>query len=152
MLPLTHAIIGALTSMALFCIFPPIGWFGALVIFLASVFIDVDHYLYYIIKKKDLSLKNAYGWFVNRSNQLRKMSASKRRLYKNAILIFHGVEFLAVLAALSLISPIFKFVIIGCLIHYVLDFIDYMLAKEPLYSKVSQIYTYIKNKKKRELK
>ena len=64
MLPKQHLFYGAIFALALFLIFPEIGLIGGLLIFFSTVLIDFDHYIYYVIKKKDLSLKNAYNSYL----------------------------------------------------------------------------------------
>ena len=66
MLPKKHIILGLIFSLTLIFLFPAIGWKGFGVIFLSSVFIDIDHYLYFIFKKKDINLMNSYNWFIKK--------------------------------------------------------------------------------------
>ena len=140
MLPITHAIVGGTLAIVLYFIFPQIGIVGASLLFLSSVFIDVDHYLYYIFKKRSFSLKKAYNWFFNQR---------MRRVYSKAVLVFHGVEFLAVLFMLIYVSGFFMFAFFGVVIHLFLDMIDAAVNKMPFYSKLSQIYAWQKNKKRK---
>src|SRR3989344_2064766 len=91
MLPKYHALLGFIFSAIVFLIFPQIKLIGALIIFLSSFLIDVDHYLYYIIIKKDFSLKNAYNYHLDIRNNNKK----------GKIRLFHTAEFLIVLLILS---------------------------------------------------
>jgi uncharacterized Tic20 family protein len=151
MLPKYHLIIGAVISFILWLLFPsfftPV---NSLIIFLSSVFIDVDHYLYYVHKKKDWSLKKAYRWFVDERKIWLNLSKKERKNYKITIMIFHGVELWVILALLIFINKIFLFVLIGIFIHMVIDFIELYTIEKPLYSKVSQVYTFKKNQGKRD--
>lgn len=142
-----HILAGFLLSLLIFFMFPQIGWFYALVIFLSSVLIDFDHYLFYAIRFRDLSLKRAHCWFLRKSRQLRAMSVQERRKYKFIILIFHGIECWIIVALLISLHKIFLFILIGFMVHMVLDFIDLFIWKMPFYIKISQIYNYKKNKK-----
>jgi hypothetical protein len=151
MLPKTHIIIGFLISLIIFLIFPEINWLNALIIFVASVLIDFDHYLYYIFKKKDHKLKNAYNWFFQRAVILKNLSLKEREKYEEAVIIFHGVECWIILLLLIFVNKIFFFIFLGVAIHMVLDFIDLYLTKNPFHIKTSQIYVHVKNKKTKNL-
>jgi hypothetical protein len=149
MLPRAHIIVGLISSFILFLVCPQITFFYALIIFLASVLIDVDHYLYYAFRKKDLHLSRAYNWFRGQQKRFAKLKPSERSKYKSTIIIFHGIEFLLVLILLVIfINKIFLFILIGVIIHLFLDYYDLIVSKRDFYIKISQIYTHIKNKKK----
>ena len=111
MLPKFHALYGAVFSLFLHIfVFPNYGVSAAVTVFLSTVFIDVDHYLFYVYKKSDLSLAKAYYFFV------------KGGTYR--LMIFHTVEFLLLLYLLSFYSTYFLFVIFGFLFHWALDIYD----------------------------
>ena len=59
MLPKWHILFGAIFSMLVYFIFN-INLFQVSLIFLASIFIDFDHYLFYVFRKKDFNLKRVY--------------------------------------------------------------------------------------------
>ena len=120
------------------------------IILLASFLIDVDHWFIYILKKKDFSVNNAYTWFVEKEVKYFKLSLKQRNQLKKPLMIFHGIEFLVLLIILSQFSKIFIFIIIGVLFHLMMDYIDLIREKEPLYTKISQIWLCIKNKNKKE--
>ncbi|MDP2673070.1 MAG: hypothetical protein Q8O84_04625, partial [Nanoarchaeota archaeon] len=60
MLPKYHVLFGFLFSLILFLIFPFIGLSGFLIIFISSVLIDIDHYLFYVFKNRIFSINKAY--------------------------------------------------------------------------------------------
>jgi hypothetical protein len=121
-----------------------------LIIFLSSFLIDVDHYLIFIFNQNSLSLKKAHKSFLNRRRKWIKLSNQEKEKYKRHILIFHGIEFIIILLILSFYIPIFKFILIGILIHLTLDYIDIFYFKDKLYSKVSQFYVILTNKRKKD--
>ena len=92
MLPRIHIILGLFFSIIILYIFPQIGVFGAAIILLSSFLIDVDHYIFYVILKKDLSLKKAYNWHILKGIKMRELSKKERNKHKNEILILHGFE------------------------------------------------------------
>ncbi len=113
MLPKTHIIFGAVFSALIFFLFK-ITFFEASLIFLASFLIDFDHYLWYVGKNKDFSLKKAFRIFTD----------ELRHPNKPLMMIFHTLEFLILVFALSYFWKGFLFILIGMLFHSFLDIID----------------------------
>jgi hypothetical protein len=151
MLPKTHVIAGIILSFAIFLLWPAIGLFYLLIFFFSSILIDFDHYLYFIWAKKDFSLAHAYKWFVAKRDFIRSLPLSKKAKYQHAVLIFHGIELWVIVLLLSFIHPMFVYVLFGITIHMFFDFIEIIYYKNPIYSKISQIYVYFSNKNKKPL-
>jgi len=108
MLPKTHVIIGLISIAIISLIFPAISLLGLAIIFASSVLIDVDHYVYYVWKKRDLSLRNAYIWFTS----------VRRRIPR----YLHRPDVIAILLVLSFhVSIIFFYILIGFMIHILSD-------------------------------
>lgn len=147
MLPKYHIVIGAIFTI-LFYQLSNLTYFQAIVIFLSSFLIDFDHYLNYVVNKKDLSLNNATKYFHRHRDKWIQLSVSERKKYKRPMFIFHGIEFWLILFLLSNYNKIFIFILFGIAIHIILDYIDYYYFKEPFYPKFSQLYLYQTNKKK----
>jgi hypothetical protein len=144
-----HILTGFVISLLIWFLFPQIGWFYTLIIFLASFLIDFDHYLWYALKKKDWNLVNAVNFFYKQRDFFLKMKISEREKYKNIIMIFHGIECWILLVLLILVHKVFLFVLIGMGIHMILDFIDLYNHNLPFHIKTSQIYTHQRNKNKK---
>jgi len=144
-----HIILSLFFSSALFFIFPHFGLIAISIIFLSSILIDVDHYLYYVYSKKDISLKNAYDWFISKTKVYHSLSKEQKRNVKYPLFLFHGIEFLILIIALSFFNKIFLYVLIGISFHYFLDFIDIIIHQHPLYVKMSFVYNYFRNKTKK---
>lgn len=151
MYPLTHAIFGALVSLLIWAIFPSITWWQILLIFASSILIDVDHYLWYAVKKKDWSLRRAYNWHMKKSEIFRKMPEKERSKYKHLVMILHGAEFWIFVILLIFLDEVFLFILIGIAIHMVLDYIDLYRLRIPFYTKISQIAVLVKNKKRKKI-
>lgn len=112
MLPKYHILFGFLFSLILYLLFPFVGLLGFLTIFLSSFLIDIDHYLYYVFKKKDLNLKSAYYFFI------------KKPKINPAMYFLHGIEVLSILFILGLfLNNLFLFIFIGFVFHLFLDVI-----------------------------
>lgn len=148
MLPKIHIILGGIFSIIIYFIFH-ITFFETAIIFLSSFLIDFDHYLYYIYMKKSIKLVKSYHWFTQRRKKWISLSIKEREQYRKPIFIFHGIEFWTILIVLYLFIPFFGFVIIGVFIHILLDFIELIYLNIPIYTKLSQLETFIKNKNKK---
>jgi len=148
MFPKQHIIINLVISLILLFLLPPL---GVLIVFLSSFLIDVDHYLYYIILKKRLSLKSAYNWFSLKFYKSKKLSIEERRKHKQCILIFHGMEPIIILALLTKFFPILIYVILGIIIHLVEDLMIERKLGTAEY-KLSVIYSIYDHRLKRKSK
>jgi len=145
LLPKYHIIYGFVFTLVL-SLFFGIGLLEFILIFTASVLIDVDHYLFYIWKKKDFSLSRAYNDFAQKGKIYLSLTKESRGKYKKGHFIFHGIEFVGILIFLTFYYPIISWILIGIIIHLILDYI--CLDESPLF-KMSQVYVYITNKKKK---
>lgn len=142
-----HLFFGLIFSSALFFIFPQISLLGFSIIFLSSVLIDVDHYIYYICTKKDFNLKKAYGWFIQQDKRCRSLPWEQRSALKGPLCIFHGIEVLILLFILSFKFNFLIFVFAGFAFHLILDSIDQTTYWDKM-DKVSIIYDLLKESKK----
>ncbi|MEK6878752.1 MAG: metal-dependent hydrolase [Nanoarchaeota archaeon] len=127
MYPKQHFFIGLAFSLLLFLVLPSIGLLGIITITLSSVLIDADHYLYYIYKKKDPSLKNSYYWFRENIKKVLALPEKQRLKFYHGLYIFHGLEILLMLLILSIfVSKHFLFILTGFNLHLFLDLLtDY---------------------------
>ena len=151
MLPKWHILISFLSALILVLFFS-LPLTAGIIIFLSSVLIDIDHYLIYIYQTKNLSLQKAFNWAISEGKKWCKLSKQEKRKYKMRIFLFHGIEFLVLLALLAKFHIFFFWVIIGFLIHMTADMIDLKQKGFPLYAKISPILVWQKNKNKKELK
>jgi len=149
MLPKTHAIIGLIFSILIYFVFH-IPVFYAALIFLASILIDFDHYLWYVLKNKDYSLNHAYYFFKEKRKKFEKLSGKEKKTYKMPYLIFHVLEFWIVLFLLSYLNKIFLFILLGIGIHMILDYVEIIYKKSVVYPKISLILTYLINNKRKK--
>jgi len=123
MLPQEHFIYGIFLAGFLFLILPYVGLFGFLLIILSTILIDSDHFLYYIVKKRDFNLVNAYRFFRNNHTKFKSLPADKRAEYFGSWSFFHGIEWLILLFFLTFfISEYFGFVFLGIAFHLLLDY------------------------------
>jgi len=137
MLPKYHIILGLIISAALY--FLNINLLYFLLFFFSSVFIDVDHYLFYVIRKNDLSLRRAYIWHKSLGNY-----------HKPIMQIFHTIEFIFLISFLAFFSNIFLFILFGILFHSIIDIIE-MLIDKNLYTREFSFINYLKTDKRKYL-
>jgi hypothetical protein len=148
MLPHRHIILGAIFSCLVLVLFPQIGIPGFLIIFFSSFLIDVDHYIYYFFKKKDLHPVRAVKWFFENRKIFLNYSVEKRKEFYTGIYFLHGIEILVVLGLLIFVSEYFLYVLIGFLFHLFLDLIETLSKKNKL-TKISLISDFLNSKKLR---
>ena len=152
MLPKWHIFLGTIFATALFLIFPKIDLIGFLLIIASTVLIDIDHYVYYVFKKRDLSLKNAYNWFIQKRKKYLALSRKKRNEIYTEAHFLHGIESLLILFVLGVyVSKYFYFLLIGIAFHLFLDII-YQRKFHDRLDRISIIYDFIKFKKINKLK
>jgi len=150
MYPKQHLFLGIIFTTFLFIFFPEIGIAGISIILSSTVFIDVDHYIYYIYKKKDWSLINAYKNSMEKTKKLFSLSRKKRNGIYLGFYFLHGIEILFLVLALSFFSKYFLFVFAGFSFHLLLDIIHQTTYWDRI-DKFSLIYDYIKFKDKKSI-
>lgn len=147
MLPKYHILLGFILSLLLFLIFPSINWIGAVIIFLSSFLIDVDHYIHYVFKKRDLNLGKAYNWYIFRQKKLLSLSRNQRNKIPGHFLFLHGIEPLLILLLLGIfLSKYFLYILIGFAFHLLLDVL-YQIKFHDRVDRISIIYDFFKFKK-----
>jgi hypothetical protein len=146
-LPKYHIFLGFILSLILFLIFPSMTLVGAGIIFLSSFLIDVDHYIYYVLKEGKISLKVALNHFFEGRKRLSKMTPEKRRGFYSGFCFLHGIEILVILFILGMfVSSYFFFILIGFAFHIILDITE-EIYKNLRIDKISIIYDWFKYKK-----
>ena len=85
-------------------------------VFFAGFLIDVDHYIYYVLKFKDLNLKKSYKYFAD---------YIKKKHFKDVLFIFHTIEFFVLLIILSFYSKLMFLFLISTILHQILDLFDF---------------------------
>lgn len=105
-----HIIVGIIVSFLLY----PIYGLNVLIILISNILIDVDHYLWYIFRIKKYNLINAFNFYKDRK---------LRKKYGRILHIFHTSEILAILIILSFYNKFFFLILMGVVIHLILDVI-----------------------------
>jgi hypothetical protein len=147
MLPKYHIFFSLIFSVLIAFLFN-LTFFQISLVFLSSIFLDLDHYFRYVFLTKRICPIGFWKESMERMRKWKKISQKEKNRIKKPIFIFHGIEFLILLIILSLFYEIFLFVVLGMLFHLLLDYVDLLKRKEPLSLKISQIYVWKTNKKK----
>jgi len=142
--PKYHVLFGFLFSLILFIFCPKVNLLFAIIIFLSSFLIDIDHYLFRAWK---LNQKNIFKAYVSNMSEKKAHNTSNKEKRKKKIpgfYIFHGVEIAIVLFLLGFfIHKIFYFILMGVLFHLCLDYFEMISNREKMH-KFSAIFDYIK--------
>lgn len=145
-----HILIGLIVSSAI-VFFSKATFLEGTIIFLASILIDFDHYLWYGTVTKDWNPLHAIRWYIKKNPQLKNLSKKEKNKFKKGVFIFHSVGFWIALYLLSLYNNFFLFILIGIGIHILADYFHMIKNGEPIYNKVSTLYTLKRNKNKKAL-
>jgi len=145
-----HTLLGFILAIGLYIIFPQVSILEASIFLLATVLIDVDHYLYHAFTRKTISLPRAYGWFIGMEKFYNGLSKIQKKNIFLPICFLHSLEILITLFIIGIYFPIVDFIFYGFLFHLILDYINVM-GKGYRIHKVSFIYEYIalRNSKKK---
>jgi len=86
---------------------------SSMIVFLGGFFIDIDHNIWYMYKEKDWRGWRAYRYYTDGVKHNRKFGKS--------VMIFHTIEFIIPVAALSfLFLPVLLF-LYGMSLHLLMD-------------------------------
>src|SRR3989338_8138206 len=147
MLPHEHLIIGVIFSAIIFFIFPSIGAVEILLIILSTTLIDVDHYIYYAVKKRDLNLIRAYKWYQSNRAKTHHLSRKEKSKIYLGFHFFHGIEILIIIYLLyHYIHQIFLYVLIGYSLHFFADIFVEVVGCGKTH-KISVIYSFLRGRK-----
>lgn len=117
---------------------PFIGLNKSLVFFISSLIIDIDHWIDYIFRFKNASIKkmiNYYGeLFANRDNLTKKKFVG--------LSVLHTVEFFIFVYFLSLKYPLLVYVLWGFVFHLMLDVV-YLVRYKIQFIRAYSIIEYL---------
>ena len=143
MYPKTHVIFGFIFSFILFVCFSEINLFFAILIFLSSFLVDIDHYFFRAWKLNQKNIFKAYKSNMDIKKNYKKLSKKEKEKIIPGFYIFHGFEIIIVLFLLGIsLHRFFYFIMIGILFHLCLDYVEIILNKEKMH-KFSSILDYL---------
>ncbi|MBS3089822.1 hypothetical protein J4461_03000 [Candidatus Pacearchaeota archaeon] len=142
MLPRWHIVYGALFSAILWISVPQIEIKYLAIVFLASVFIDFDHYL--------CAVKNTGSWSLFHSFQYHKIQNKvlnilerKGKKPRSDFHLFHTVEFHALIGILGIWIAPFFYLFIGMAFHSFLDLFS-LLKTEKIHRREYFFFNWLK--------
>jgi len=147
MLPQAHLIIGIIVSGGLYFIFPEITLLKAGILLASSFLIDFDHYLFYVHKYKDHSLRRAYDFFRREKKKYKLSQKEHRKYFLINFYIFHGLEWALLFFVLGwfIWNPLI-FISLGMLLHLITDLIETLRYPDG-FEKISVIHDFLKYKR-----
>jgi hypothetical protein len=153
MLPRWHILFGFIFSYSL-CYFFNFSLLAGAIIFLSAIFIDLDHVLLYSLETKNLHPKKFFNWSERKALAWENLEKEERDKLKSPQFILHGIEFLIALIVFSKFNIFFYWVLLGIIFHLLLDLMDIYNQRKfsPMYIKLSQIWTWHRNKNKKHFK
>jgi len=110
----------------------------ALIFSASVVLIDVDHYLHYIYRKKNLSVRGMFSFYDD---------VWERRHAFFGISVFHTVEVLLLLAAAGFWRTELWAVAVGFFVHLLFDLFHFYRHKVPFLRALSILEFFIRRKK-----
>ena len=128
-----------LASLALAAVFYQFFGRNALAIFAGGVLIDIDHYIWYILKHKKINMARCYKFYA--------YEAAKKDFkdVTGSLMVFHTLEFTALCVLLSFYSTLALMFTAGLLLHYFLDLIFLYLVPKRFIANHSLVWWMIKN-------
>ncbi len=112
-----HFLVSTVIAIMLY----PFFGIAALLTYVGGVLVDIDHPLEYLFKYKSLNLKKSYNYY-------RGMDL---KAHIKTIRIFHNIEFIAIIAIISFLNNTFIPILIGLVLHIVMD----IIAEKKIYKK-----------------
>ena len=133
-----HVTASLLLAIALY---PFIGIFNSSLVFFSGFLFDVDHYLYYAIRYKKFSVMKCY----RECKQICKGAMPRPK--EPFLHPFHTIEFYLLLGIAAYYILFLRFVLLGLILHILLDIID-GLRKKTLHFRILSVFYYFKIRKR----
>ncbi len=144
MLPRWHIFYGALFTPFFWIVAPITKAPYLALIFLASFFLDIDHYICAVLKTRKWSIKNALDYYKKQEiKELRNHIKGIRK--KGDFQLFHTIEFHALIAVLGIFWVSFFYIFIGMAFHSLLDLFD-MIKTGFLYRREYFFFNWLRKK------
>jgi hypothetical protein len=148
MLPRWHILYGSIFAALLYVAAPKTNLIYVLLVFLASVFIDLDHYFCSVVKGKHLSLKKAFEYHqkLNVEEEKRKGKGIKQ---KGDFHLFHTIEFHILIGLLGIFWVGFFYIFIGMMFHSLIDIYSLLFVGKEMYRREFFLSAWLWKKLKR---
>lgn len=123
MLPRWHVLLGAIFTLAIKILFPDTSNLYLALLFLSSVFIDLDHYANAVLKTKKFGLRNAFEYHKIMA-KIALQNKLKNIRNKGDFELFHTIEFHILIFLLGFVWAGFFYILIGMIFHSICDIIS----------------------------
>ena len=150
MLPKWHVLGGFILALLLIWALK-ISWVAGAIVFLSSILVDIDHYIIYIWKERKIHPLEFWNWSSKRIKKWRTFSKKEKELHKRPQFLLHGMEALVLIFALSFLWQVFFWIYLGFGLHICMDLIDKIYYSAHPSTKISQIWLWHRNKKKKKV-
>ena len=131
-----HIIFSMVVAAILYQIF---GWKAGFIL-VSGVLIDADHYLWFVVKRKNFNLFECYRFIAIESDKI------KYKNFAGEVMVFHTIEFLLLMVLLSFFNEIALIFTIGLAGHYLLDIIWYIFGMKGFILNHSLLWWLYRNK------
>jgi len=144
MFPRWHVILGALFTFAIWLIAPDTRLVFLALVFLASVFIDFDHYVVAVIKTGKFRFVDAYSYHEMCSLKHRK--AHRRGIRRKLDFhLFHTIEFHVLIGVLGVFFIPFFYIFLGMVFHSLTD-LFYLMKEEVVYAREFFFFNWLRKR------
>lgn len=106
-----------------------------------GVLIDVDHYLLYIHRRRDFSIRGMFRYFE-------ELQPIQTTIPYVGLCLFHTIDFFVLLAVLGYFYPLLYPLLAGCIFHFVIDLFDLRRKKVILIRPFFLIEHFIRRRSK----
>ena len=123
MFPKWHILFGAIFTFIIWLTVPRVPLTFLALVFLSSFLIDFDHYMAFVLKTKNLSLRNAFEYYRKGIIKMKK-EVAKGIKRKGDFHIFHTIEFHVLVGLFGFVWIGFFYIFIGMIFHSLLDILS----------------------------
>ena len=106
-----HSMITAAASIVLI---PFWNWMQIAVFAVGSILIDIDHYLFFVLRQKKFGIKAMFDYHDS-------LFKKKDQIPYAGICVFHTLDFFLLVGILSIFFPILIFLLSGLVFHFLID-------------------------------
>lgn len=148
MLPRWHILFGGVFALLIWIAAPQTNLIYVSLVFLASVFIDLDHYFCAVVKGKKFGLFKAFEYhrLQEKEERIRKKKGIK---IKGDFHLFHTIEFHILIGLLGLWWVGLFYVFLGMIFHSLLDLYSLMFLGKEVYRREFFFVSWILRRIKR---
>ena len=108
----------------------------------AGILIDADHYLVYVMRRREVSLRGMFRYFA-------EFQAVEKTVPYFGLCLFHTADILLLIAAFSWFFPLLRPVVAGMLFHHLLDIFDLTRKGVPFIRAFCLVEHFIRRRDKR---